>query len=73
MSIPNNKMCNVVLTPDEVEWLKTAHGKKNEVLGMKLKMVDPELNVRKIMLKHWSLKKENGKVGSMYMLSKILE
>ncbi|CAN1168310.1 B3 domain-containing protein At2g31420 [Linum perenne] len=70
MSIPNTKMCKEVLTPEEVEWLKTARGKKNEVLGMELKMVDPQLKVRKIMLKHWNLKKENGKVGSMYVLSK---
>ncbi|CAN1130496.1 hypothetical protein LINPERPRIM_LOCUS13275 [Linum perenne] len=69
MSIPNNKMCKGVLTPEEVEWLKTARGKKNEVLRMEL-MVDPQFKVRKIMLKHWSLKKNNGMVSSMYLLSK---
>ncbi|CAN0890835.1 B3 domain-containing protein At3g25182 [Linum grandiflorum] len=69
-SIPQNKMCKGVLTKEEEEWLATARGEKNEVLGMEVKMVDPELKVGKIILKHWGMRKPSGKVSSIYLLAK---
>ncbi|CAL1385996.1 unnamed protein product [Linum trigynum] len=79
LSIPHKKLLPGVLTEEEEDMLRGAHGDDDDdekdtcsgtVVGMKVKLVDPSLKVWEVTLKRWNMpKKGSGVVNYIYVLS----
>ncbi|CAI0440219.1 unnamed protein product [Linum tenue] len=70
LSIPHKKLLPGVLNEEEEDVLRGARGGDEEVVGMKVKLVDPSLKVWEVTLKRWNMpKKGSGVVNYIYVLS----
>ncbi|XP_070003154.1 putative B3 domain-containing protein At5g35780 [Nicotiana sylvestris] len=67
LSIPQRKMSNEFLKPEEDEYLNTRNG--NNVSEMKVKLIEPSLEICDINLKKWNMNKSNRKTSSSYVLT----